>query len=213
MKYKNILFDLDGTMIDSQAGITKSAQYALKKFNIIVEDLEELIPFIGPPLKNSFMNYYGFSEQDALQAVKYYREYFADHGVFANTLYPGIEDLLKKLHAEGRKLFVATAKPTIYTEQILEGYKLRHLFTYVCGANLDGTRTDKSEIIKTVIDEAKISLEGTVMIGDRKYDIVGAHNNKIDSIAVGYGFGSKEELMATEPTFYISTVKDLYNVL
>ncbi|NLI60642.1 MAG: HAD hydrolase-like protein [Clostridiales bacterium] len=213
MKYKKILFDLDGTIIDSQAGITKSAQYALKRFGIIVDDLEELIPFIGPPLKDSFMDRYGFSEQDAIQAVKYYREYFADHGVFANTLYPGIEDLLRRLHSEGRLLFIATTKPTIYTEQILDEYKLSHLFSYVCGANLDGTRTDKSEIIKTVIDESKISIEDTVMIGDRKYDIIGAYNNKIDSIAVGYGFGSEEELRATNPTQYVKTVKDLYAAL
>lgn len=213
MRYKNILFDFDGTIIDSKAGITRSAQYALKEFGIIVEDLEELVHFIGPPLKNSFMERYGFSEQVALQAVKYYRKHFADHGVFDNTLYPGIVDLLEKLHSEGRLLFIATAKPTIYTEQILDKYNLRHLFTYVCGANLDGTRTNKTEIIKTVIDETQISLEDTVMVGDRKYDIIGAHNNKIDSIAVGYGFGSEDELMAANPTQYVKTVKDLYLVL
>jgi len=213
LRYKNILFDFDGTIIDSKAGITRSAQYALKEFGIIVEDLEELVHFIGPPLKNSFMDRYGFSEQDALQAVKYYRKHFDEHGVFDNTLYPGIVELLKKLHSEGRLLFIATAKPTIYTEQILDKYNLRHLFTYVCGANLDGTRTNKTEIIKTVIDETQISLEDTVMVGDRKYDIIGAHNNKIDSIAVGYGFGSEDELMAANPTQYVKTAKDLYLVL
>ncbi len=213
MRYKNILFDFDGTIIDSAAGITRSAQYALKKFGIIVEHQEELVHFIGPPIKNSFMDRYGFSEQDALQAVKYYRKHFDEHGVFDNTLYPGIVELLKKLHSEGRLLFIATAKPTVYTEQILDKYNLRHLFTYVCGANLDGTRTDKTEIIKTVIDETQISLEETVMVGDRKYDIIGAHNNKIDSIAVGYGFGSEEELKAANPTQYVKTVEDLYKVL
>ncbi|HZJ58149.1 MAG TPA: HAD hydrolase-like protein [Clostridia bacterium] len=213
MKYKNIIFDLDGTIIDSQDGITRSAQYALKKYDIIVEDLEELVPFIGPPLKDSFMDRYGFSERDAIQAVKYYREYFADHGGFANTLYPGIEDLLRKLHSEGRMLFIATTKPTIYTDQILKGYELIDLFSYICGSNLDGTRTDKTEIIKTVIDESGIGIDDTVMVGDRKYDIIGAQNNKIDSIGVGYGFGSEEELRAYNPTQYVKTVGDLYKAL
>lgn len=213
MKYKNILIDLDGTLIDSQAGITKSAQYALGKFNIIVEDLKQLIPFIGPPLKDSFMNMYGFTEPEAMKAIKYYREYFHDHGVFDTLLYPGVEDLLRKLHSEERLLFVATAKPTVYAKQILDEYKLSQFFSFICGANLDGTRTNKSEIIKIIIDEYKINIEDTVMIGDRKYDIIGAHNNKIDSIAVGYGYGTEEELKAANPTQYVKTVEELYLAL
>ncbi|MGB4044820.1 MAG: HAD family hydrolase [Halanaerobiales bacterium] len=213
MRYRNIIFDLDGTIIDSEAGITKSVQYALQKFNIIVKDLKELVSFIGPPLKESFMELYGFSEPQALQAIIYYREYYAEHGVFDNTLYPGIEELLRKLYSEGRLLYIATTKPTIYAEEILDKYGLSNLFCYICGANLDGTLTDKTEIIKTVLDRGGISRENTVMIGDRKHDIIGARNNKIDSIAVGYGFGSEEELRSSNPTEFVKTVKALYRVL
>src|SRR5690554_4428796 len=213
MRYRNIIFDLDGTIIDSEDGITKSVQYALQKFNIIVKDLKELVSFIGPPLKESFMDLYGFSEPQALQAIKYYMEYYAQYGVFDNTLYPGIEELLKKLHSEGRLLYIATTKPTIYAEEILDKYGFGNLFCYICGANLDGTLTDKTEIIKTVLDRDGISRENTVMIGDRKHDIIGAYTNKIDSIAAGYGFGSEEELRSSNPTEFVKTVKSLYEVL
>lgn len=210
MKYKNILFDLDGTLTDPKVGITKSVQYALKRFDIVVKDLNQLDPFIGPPLANSFIDIYNFTESDAKMAVDYYREYFKEQGIFENVIYPGIVQLLEKLEAEGRTLMIATSKPTVFAERILDYFDISRFFSFVCGSNLDGSRSDKTEIIGYIFAEKHISKEGTVMIGDRKHDIIGARNNKIESIAVGYGYGSEEELRGSKPTKYIKKVEELY---
>ncbi len=212
MNYSDILFDLDGTLTNPKLGITKSVQYALRKFAIEESDLDKLEPFIGPPLAASFMETYSFSESDAKQAVEYYREYFKDQGMYENDLYEGISELLELLQSQNRRLIVATSKPTVFAEKILSYFKIDRYFEYVCGSHLDGTRTDKGEIIKHVLDEKKIDREETVMIGDRKYDIIGAHRNNLDSIAVVYGYGSEEELRGSNPTHYIKTVKELHSV-
>jgi len=127
-KYTNILFDLDGTLTDPKVGITKSVAYALKSFGIVVEDTDSLCKFIGPPLRVSFREYYGFSEDDCNKAVEKYREYFRETGIFENRVYPGIEDLLKNLKQSGKRLFVATSKPTVFAVKILEHFDLIRYF-------------------------------------------------------------------------------------
>lgn len=213
IKIQNILFDLDGTLTDPKEGITKSVQYALKRMGIVVEDTNQLIPFIGPPLAKSFMEQYSFSESQAQQAVKYYREYFSDRGIFENEIYPGVKPLLKTLKTQDRTVILATSKPTYFAQKILDHFDISHYFDFVCGSNMDGTRSDKTEIIGYILDQMKLDKKNTVMIGDRMHDIIGAHHNQIDAFAVLYGYGSEKELMDSNPTKTVKTVEELYSEL
>ena len=214
MKYKYILFDLDGTLTDPKIGITKSVQYALEKNDIEVESIRELEKFIGPPLKDSFMQFYSFDDQRAVEAIEHYREYFKDKGIYENEVYKGIEALLRKLRSKGCIIAVATSKPTVFAKRIIEYFSLEKYFDIVVGSNLDGTRVDKAVIISFTINKLKIEeLEQTVMIGDRKHDIIGALKNNVDSIGVVYGYGTLEELKAVKPTYIVDSIKGLYETL
>jgi len=217
MQMKNktvILFDLDGTLTDPGVGITKSVDYALKSFGIHTEDLSELYKFIGPPLWESFMKFYGFSKAQANLAVEKYREYFADTGIFENEVIDGIDDLLRHLSDAGRRLIVATSKPKIFADRILERFNLMRYFDIVCGSELDGTRVIKGEVIRYALEKAEIAdLSRVVMIGDRKHDIIGAKECCIDSIGVLFGYGSYDELSSAGATLIVETVEELENVL
>lgn len=211
LKYKYILFDLDGTLTDPKEGITKSVQYALKKYDILIEDLDLLEKFIGPPLKDSFIEYYNFSEKQSLEAIEYYREYFKEKGMYKNKVYEHMEDLLSRLKELGLKLMVATSKPTVFSEQILRHFNLDIYFDAIIGSNLDGTRSKKGEIIKHIIDAYNINnFEEIVMIGDRKHDIIGAQENNVDSIGVTYGYGSEEELRSAKATYIVHNVMNVF---
>ncbi|HEY9258583.1 HAD family hydrolase [Chitinophaga sp.] len=209
MKYNNVLFDLDGTLTDPKTGITKSVQYALAKAGIIENDLSRLIPFIGPPLQQSFMEYYSFTEAQAWEAVAAYREYFKVTGIYENERYEGIPELLTTLLAQGRRLFVATSKPQIFADVVIRHFNLLPYFTAVYGSELDGTRADKGELIKYLLTKENLAAEHTIMVGDRKHDIIGAKKNDIACIGVGYGYGSTEELNAAAPDYIFNTVADL----
>lgn len=212
MKYKYILFDLDGTLTDPKEGITKSVQYALKKNDILIENLDLLEKFIGPPLKGAFIEYFNFSEEQALRAIEYYREYFRGKGIFENKIYEHIEYLLCSLKKLGLNLIVATSKPTVFSELVLKHFNLDMYFDAIVGSDLDGTRSKKGEVIRYIIDKYNIAnIEQVVMVGDRKYDIIGAKENSIDSIGVSYGYGSKEELNNAGPTYIVNNVIDLLN--
>ncbi len=207
---ENILFDLDGTLTDPKIGITKSVAYALEKFSIKVDDLDNLIKFIGPPLKNSFMEYYSFSENDAVTAIKYYREYFASKGLYENTVFDGIEELLIKLKARNKTLIVATSKPTIYAVKILEHFNLLNYFDFVAGSELDGTRSDKAQVIAHALSQKDIiDNDTTIMIGDRKHDIIGAQKNNVKSVGVLYGYGDLLELQNAKADYIVSNVHEL----
>jgi phosphoglycolate phosphatase len=208
MSYNHILFDLDGTLTDPGVGITKSVQFALHKYGI-EEERDALKSFIGPPLQVSFREQYGFSEEQAAQAVSYYREYFSEYGIFENELYPSMKETLQALIAAGCTLHVATSKPTIFAERILQHFDIMECFQSVTGSFLDGTRSDKSEIIAHVLQEQGINRAYAVMIGDRKHDLIGAANNHIASIGVTYGYGSVEELSACQPTAIVGSVQEL----
>lgn len=213
MKYSTLLFDLDGTLTDPKPGITKSVQYALARFGIVQDDLDQLEPFIGPPLVDSFQRFYRFSEAEAWQAVHYYREYFTDRGLYENELYPGISELLTRLAEQGARLYVATSKPEAFAERIVRHFGIASYFQAIVGAELDGARSDKTEIIRHVLQTRQLSQAGAVMIGDRKYDLIGARNNGIASIGVGYGYGGDNELIPAQPTYYCATLPDLAALL
>lgn len=212
--YNTILFDLDGTLTDPKLGITKSVQYALEKFEIHEKNLDSLTKFIGPPLRDSFREYYLLDKTDAEKAVEYYREYYSPYGIFENEIYPEIPILLDKLKSTGKILIVATSKPTVFADRILHHFNIEKYFDSVVGSNLDETRTAKGEVIEyilTNLDSKK--REGIVMVGDRKHDIIGAKMNHIDSIAVTYGYGSLEELQKENPTHIIYDVDGLIKLL
>ncbi len=198
MKKANILFDLDGTLSDPMIGITKSVQYALARFGIKANDLRELLGFIGPPLKGSFQNFYGFSDAQATEAVEIYREYFSKTGLFENEIYPGIPQLLKALTQQGKKLYLATSKPTVFATQILEHFSISQYFSFVGGSLLSGERVEKEDVIRYVLEENKIKKETAVMIGDRSFDIEGAKACGISSIGVLYGYGSRGEFIKAD---------------
>lgn len=208
-----IFFDLDGTLLDPFFGITKAVQYALKSFGIESE-LNDLKCFIGPPLKDSFMEFYGFDEVDAMKAVMKYRELYLETGIFENEVYEGIPMLLESLAKIGKKIVLATAKPTPSAEKILKHYNLMKYFTFVGGSTFDGSRYNKTDVLKYVIEQCKLkSLSDIIMIGDRKHDIIGAKNVGIDSIGVLYGYGNREELETVKADYIVETVADLNKLL
>ena len=214
MKKRYVFFDLDGTLTDPMAGITKSVQYALKAYGIEEPDLKALCPFIGPPLKDSFMNYYDFPEEQAQEAIGKYREYFADRGIFENEVYPGIEELLRDLKRAGAILIVATSKPETFAVRILEHFHLKPYFDYICGATMDETRVRKGEVIAYALEKAGIeNVEEALMVGDREHDVIGARQNHMDSIGVLFGYGSREELEKAGATEIAETVEDLKRLL
>lgn len=212
--YEYILFDLDGTLTDPKEGITKSVAYALESFGIHVEDLDSLCKFIGPPLKESFMVYYGLDDAQGEQAVEKYRERFAVTGLFENKVYPGIREMLELLKEQGKTLLVATSKPSIYARQILEHFDLMKYFIFLSGSELDGTRVDKAEVITYALQENKIQdLSKVIMIGDREHDIIGANKNGIDSIGVLYGYGCREEFEKNHASYVAKQVEELKEIL
>ena len=212
--YDILLFDLDGTLTDPKIGITKSVYHALQKFGIEVNDLDKLIPFIGPPLLDSFCDFYDMTPQQGQLAVEYYREYFSVTGLFENAVYPGIQPLLSELTCHHKQLLVATSKPTNFAEQILEHFELAEYFERIIGSNLDGTRVKKAAVIEAALAAVPASCrQRVVMIGDRLHDIVGAKACGIDSIGVVYGYGGATELSQAGATHIVNSVSELHKFL
>ena len=211
--YKYILFDLDGTLTDPKEGITKSFQYALRHFGI-EEDLANLEKFIGPPLHDSFRDDYNFSEEEVEEAVTKFRKYFAQNGIFENKIFSGVKEVLEYLHSNNKRILLATSKPTIFAEKILKHFEIDKYFEYIGGSNLDGSRSEKNEVINHVLEVCKVSsMDDVIMIGDRKYDVIGAKKIGVDSIGVLYGYGDLEELQEVNPTYIIRNIEELKNIL
>jgi len=210
MHYQNILFDLDGTLTDPREGITRSVQHALAQFGIDEPDLQALEHFIGPPLLQCFMQTYGFDEARAWQAVGHYRERFAEVGLYENRVFEGVTALLERLQAQRRTLYIATSKPRVFAVEIARHFDFARHFTLIYGSELDGTRTDKVELIGHLLEREGLDTASTLMIGDRKHDLIGARRNGLDAAAVGYGFGSVAELQAEAPTYHFPTLAELH---
>ena len=208
--YKYILFDLDGTLTDSFEGITKCVQYALNAYGVKDEPLEKLRVFIGPPLIESFMKYYGFSIEDATAMTAKYRERFSEIGIYENRVYDGIPELLKSLKEYGYVLAIASSKPTIYVERILEYFQIRQYFDCVVGSLLHGLHGKKNELIQKVFDQLQIiDKSQALMVGDRLHDVEGAKLFGIDCLGVSYGFGGREELEEYGATYIVDTVEEI----
>lgn len=211
--YQTLLFDLDGTLTDSGPGIIHSAAYALEKMGIADDNSSHLSRFIGPPLYESFAQFYGLNAAETQQAVDYFREYFTSKGMFENHPYPGIPELLGKLQEQGKTLLIATSKPEIFAKQILAHFELDRYFTIIAGASLDDTRIKKGQIIAYALDQLEKINGKAVMIGDRKHDVIGAKQHQLDSIGVLYGYGDREELTTAGASHIVQTVEELEDLL
>ena len=209
--YKAIFFDLDGTLTESGEGITKSVQYALEKLGKPEEDLDNLSVFIGPPLMEQFMKYADVDETEARRAVEYYRERYAVKGIFENRPYDGVENLLRELKGRGYILAVASSKPEYYVTKILDYFNLSSYFEVVVGSEMNGARTSKTEVIEEALKRLNMSdrRKEVLMVGDKEHDVLGARAAGLACVAVGYGYGTKEELTAAQPLKIVASIEEL----
>ncbi|MCB8817129.1 HAD hydrolase-like protein [Desulfosporosinus shakirovi] len=215
MRYDILLWDLDGTLTDSKKGITRSVQYALSRLDYPIPEADDLDWIIGPPLKESFKTLIQTTDETLLnQAIIIYRERFREIGLYENIVYPGIPELLLELKKKGCKHLLATSKPRVFAEKILQHFLLEEYFDVIMGSELNGRFAEKETVIEEVLKKVPgSSLSKTVMIGDRKYDVHGARANQIDVIAVGYGYGTVDELQAANPDFIVPSVEGLGKLL
>lgn len=216
--FQYVLFDLDGTLTDPREGITKSVQFALAQQGISEPDLKKLEPFIGPPLKDSFMEFYGMTEEQAAQGVADYRKRFAPIGKFENEVYPGIPEMLGSLKRAGIRLAVASSKPETFVWDILKYFKLDGYFDMVTGSELDGTRSRKEEVVEEALhrlelDGQPVSRENCAMVGDRRFDIEGGRQFRLTTVGVTYGYAAKGELEAAGADYIVKNPVQLTKLL
>lgn len=209
--YKAIMFDLDGTLTESGEGITKSVQYALEKIGKPEPDLEKLKVFVGPPLLDQFMKYADTDEETARQAVAFYRERYGVTGIYENSVYPGIPELLEELRRKGYLLAVASSKPENYVNQVLDYFHLSGYFDVIVGSEMNGNRTRKAQVIEETLERLKLSghRNQVLMVGDKEHDVLGAREAGVSCVAVSYGYGTMEELEAAEPLKIVSSAEEL----
>lgn len=187
---KAVLFDLDGTLIDSSEGITKSVQYTLDYYGVEEHDLKKLRCFIGPPLKLSFMNHYNFTEEQAIEAVAKYRERYQPIGIYECSLYPGVEECIRELKKKGYLIGMASSKPEVSCRKILEHFNIIDLFDDVVGATLDGRIDTKEEVLNEVMRRWEhVDKNDMCLIGDTLFDVEGANQVGIKTVGVSFGFG------------------------
>ena len=214
MKYTHLFLEMDGTVIDSAPGVTHAVSYALNKCGIQPPPCEELICFIGPPLVWSFAHFYGMSEEEARQAVAYYREYYSNGGMLECLVYDGMEELLREMQQRGIICVLATSKPHIYANPILKHIGLDRYFTFVSGPEIDGTRDAKAEVIAYAMEQLGLTDPAKIlMVGDREHDTLGAATNHMDSVGALWGFGTREELLQTGAKAVFETPRQLLDAL
>ncbi len=211
MRADLILFDLDGTLTDSAPGITRCVQYALTYMGKPQYSQQELNSFVGPPLCRQFMDFAGFTQEEAEKAVAKYRERYSKIGIYENEVYPGIPQLLADLKGAGKLLGVASSKPQVFVEEILSHFQLKQWFAVIAGAELNGSRTDKEDVV-----EEALRLSGyqdrrdrVILVGDRKHDVLGAKKCGIACLGVSYGYGGRRELEEAGAAWIVDRVEDL----
>lgn len=209
MKIENILFDLDGTLTDPQPGITRSIQFALEKLGRPVPAGDDLLWCIGPPLLGSLRKILGPDTDKAETSLSIYRERYSAVGKFENKAYPGIPETLTRLNRQGFNLFVATSKPYVFTNEILAHFDLLHFFKRVCGSELDGGLVDKGELIAYILKKEGLLVKNTMMVGDRRHDIIGAKKHGVYSLGVTYGYGTKEELVRAGADYIVDSPQEI----
>lgn len=218
--FQYILFDLDGTLTDPKLGITSSVQYALRALGIEEPSLDKLEPFIGPPLADSFREFYGLNEEQTVTAIAKYRERFNDQGIYENEIYPGTAQMLAALKESRKKLAIASSKPTVFVERILDYFDIRTYFDYIIGSNMDGTRGKKEEVVEEALRQMVPSgmfpaekKTSVAMVGDRRFDIEGAKEHGITSVGVSFGYAPEGELEQAGADYIVDTVEVLAELL
>ena len=202
--FDTLLFDLDGTLTDSTEGIVRCLEYALERMDFDIP--EDTNKFLGPPLYRSFAEFCGMNEEQVNEAVRIFRERYSTVGLFENRVYEGVPEMLKRLRDGGKRIMVATSKPEVYAVRIFDRFGLSQFFEIVGGANINGTRNDKDEVIEYVLEKAGISDRSSVlMIGDRRQDVIGAHKTGLKCMGILWGFGSIEELTEAGADFIAET--------
>lgn len=212
--YQYILFDLDGTLTDPREGITKSVQYALDKMGISEPDLSALEHFIGPPLYDEFRRCYQMDDAQAKKTVEAYRERFGVIGWQENILFDGVPELLAALRNAGRKIAIASSKPTVFVRKILHMFEIERYFDVVSGASLDGSIGSKAQVVQQALDAFGVSdLKTAVLVGDRFHDVEGARACGLDCIGLTLGFGGREELETAGASAVVDSLEELCGVL
>lgn len=204
-----VCFDLDGTLTDPKQGIVRSIRYALHRLghDAPLQD-GDLAWCIGPPLLESLETLLGDAAA-AKDALRHYRERFADVGLYENEVYAGVPEALAALKRQGQQLFVATSKPRVYAERIVDHFGLSSFFEAVCGSELDGTRSDKTELLAWIVEHKRLQPWQTTMVGDRRHDIIGALNNGMRAVGVLYGYGNRAELEGAGASWLCNTPGEL----
>lgn len=218
MKYKYLLFDLDGTLTDPKEGITNCVKHGLKALGITETDEQVLLSFIGPPLEESFQTIYNLNEEETALAIRTFRERFGTIGLFENQAFEGAAQMLANVSTlcPDKKIALATSKPKEFAVRILEKYQLLEYFHILDGSNLDGTKTRKDEVIASVLVQLGITgdeLQYALMIGDRKHDVLGAKQFGIDCLGVEFGYAEEGELLAAGAKYIVDTMEELQDFL
>lgn len=217
IKYRYVLFDLDGTISESAIGIRKSLENAITSMNRPLPNLDNYTLYIGPPLIDTFRNLCRFSEEDSVKATELYRKYYDEKGKFLNKSYDGVPELLKKIKAEGSKIAVCSSKYEKFAAEIIEILGLSEYFDAVCGSNLDGSRKDKKDLIpyaiKSLGGDLSVDSKSTVMIGDTYFDARGARQTEVDFIGAAYGYGSLEQMKAEGAVNFAEAPSEIFDFL
>ena len=207
-----ILFDFDGTVFDTVEGITKSVRYALNKVGLDAE-LESLRCFAGPPLADKFLEVYGCDRAAAEQAVRDYRERYRPIGMNECCVFPGIKELLEKLRAAGKTVGIATSKPQELAEELLRRENMLGLFQVICGSRPDGNDSAKWQVVQRAMELCGAAKENTILVGDTKYDVAGAHKVGIACVGVRYGYAAEGELEAAGADAVVEDLPELESFL
>ena len=208
-----VLFDLDGTITDPGEGITNSVAHALRRMGIDPPPREELYGYIGPPLAENFRRHYGMTVEESTRAVEYFREYFADKGIYENAPYEGIREALEALRAAGFCIYLATSKPDVFARRVLLHFGLADCFDFIVGADMGEKLVRKADIVRRVLEMTGADPMSAWMVGDRSNDVEGAHANGIPAVGVTWGYGSQEELTSAGADKLAATPEEMVKVL
>ncbi len=209
----DIIFDLDGTIIDPVEGITNAAKFALEQLGITDVSQDSLNAFIGPPLMETFTQQFHLSREDAICAIMHFKEHFKEHGLHQNTLFPGIAHMLATLQLSGKRLYIATTKPVDFAEIILDDFGIVPYFTFICGSPPEDIGLPKDEVLSLLFSLTDVDAQNAVMVGDRRHDVSGAHAHNVPCIGVAYGYGGEKELQSAGADHIVHTVSELQDLL